>query len=330
MASGASSRNAAPAGLERCRRAAVVIGLALAVHAGAGNLARAGRDAARERASREGLARSLRAGHAQLADGGSALDAVERAVRELESCEEFNAGRGSVLTTSGEIEMDAAIARGRDRRAGAVAAVRGLVHPVSAARAVLEHGVVLLLVGEGAREFARARGIELCDPSELVTEHRRLQLESARSSGRVSLDHEEEVRGTVGAVARDTTGGLAAATSTGGMTNQLSGRVGDTPLIGAGTWADDATCAVSGTGAGEAYIRIAFAHEIDALVRLRGLELDEACRRAPDRVESVGGSGGCIAVAPTGPPVLRFNTMGMLRGQIGAKTGLDVWTFADA
>ncbi len=300
--------------------------LALAVHAGAGNLARAGRDAARERACGEGLARSLRAGHALLADGGSALDAVERAVRELESCEEFNAGRGSVLTTSGEIEMDAAIARGRDRWAGAVAAVRGLAHPVTAARAVLEHGVHLLLVGKGAREFARARGIELCDPSELVTEHRRLQLESARSGGRMSLDHEEDVRGTVGAVARDTTGSLAAATSTGGMTNQLPGRVGDTPLIGAGTWADDATCAVSGTGAGEAYIRIAFAHEVDALVRLAGLELDAACRRALEGLASVGGSGGCIAVAPAGPPVIRYNTTAMLRGLIDPDGQLEVHT----
>lgn len=303
---------------------------ALAVHAGAGDLPRGKRLPARERACREGLARSLRLGHAVLTAGGSALDAVERAVRELEDREEFNAGRGSVLTASGDIEMDAAIASGTRRDAGAVAAVRCIANPVVAARAVLEHSSHLLLVGEGAHAFARAHGIELCEESDLLTEHRRLQLDRARSDARVSLDHDEDVGGTVGAVARDRSGGLAAASSTGGMTNQLAGRVGDTPLIGAGTWADDATCAVSGTGAGEAYIRIAFAHEIDALVRLGGLELDEACRRALDRVESVGGSGGCIAVAPTGPPVLRFNTMGMLRGQIGASGALDVWTFADA
>jgi beta-aspartyl-peptidase (threonine type) len=303
---------------------------ALAVHAGAGDLARGKRVPARERACREGLASSLRVGHAVLTAGGSALDAVERAVRELEDCEEFNAGRGSVLTASGDIEMDAAIASGTTRDAGAVAAVRCIANPVVAARAVLEHSSHLLLVGEGAHAFARGRGIELCEDSDLLTEHRRLQLERARSGQRVSLDHDEDVGGTVGAVARDRSGGLAAATSTGGMTNQLAGRVGDTPLIGAGTWADDATCAVSGTGAGEAYIRCAFAHEIDALVRLGRLELDEACRRALDRVRSIGGSGGCIAVAPTGPPVLRFNSAGMLRGQVGASGAFEVWTFADA
>ncbi len=286
--------------------------VALAVHAGAGRI---DVDTARRRAQKEGLSRSLEVGRELLGTGGSALDAVERVVRELEDCEEFNAGCGSVLTAGGTIEMDAAIASGGGR-AGGVASLRRVRNPIAAARAVLDHGTHLLLVGEGAEDFARARGIELCPESALETEYRRRQLEGARVAGRVILDHEETSGGTVGAVARDAAGGLAAATSTGGMTNQLPGRVGDTPLIGAGTWADDATCAASGTGSGEAFMQISFAHEIDALVRLAGLSLAEACQRTLERVLAIGGSGGCIAVGPTGPPVLLYNTRDMLRGYL--------------
>ncbi len=285
---------------------------ALAVHAGAGRI---DLDASRRRAQTEGLARSLQVGRELLAAGGSALDAVERAVCELEDCEELNAGRGSVLTAGGTIEMDAAIASGSGS-AGGVAALRRVRNPIVVARAVLEHGAHLLLVGEGAEDFARTRGVEVYPESALETEYRRRQLEGAGVAGRVVLDHEDVSGGTVGAVARDASDGLAAATSTGGMTNQLVGRVGDTPLIGAGTWAEDATCAVSGTGSGEAFIRLAFAHEIDALVRLGGLSLEEACQRTLDRVRMAGGSGGCIAVGPTGPPVLLYNTRDMLRGQL--------------
>ncbi len=292
----------------------------MAVHAGAGRI---DADSARRRAQREGLLRSLEVGRELLGAGGSALDAVERAVRELEDCEEFNAGRGSVLTAGGTIEMDAAIASGSGK-AGGVAALRRVRNPIVVARAVLEHGTHLLLVGEGAEQFARAHGIELCPESALETEYRRRQLDGALGAGRVILDHEEVSGGTVGAVARDATGGLAAATSTGGMTNQLAGRVGDSPLIGAGTWADDATCAASGTGSGEAFMRIAFAHEIDALVRLAGLSLAEACQRTLDRVLAIGGSGGCIAVGPTGPPVLLYNTRDMLRGHLDPSGRPDV------
>lgn len=301
--------------------------IALAVHGGAGDFG--GGDAARERASRAGLERALRAGHAVLVAGGSALDAVEQAVRELEDCEELNAGRGSVLTAEGEVEMDAAIARGRDRAAGAVAAVRALAHPISAARAVLDHGAHVLLTGPGAEAFARERGVETCDSTWLVTEHRRRQLAAARSARRVSLDLDGDMRGTVGAVARDATGSLAAATSTGGMTNKLPGRVGDSPVIGAGTWADDTTCAVSGTGAGEAYVRVAFAHEVDALVRLCGATLEAACRRALERVAAIGGRGGCIAIGPAGPPVKCFNTPAMLRGELDSAGCPDIRIHAE-
>ena len=294
--------------------------LVLAVHAGAGRI---DPDASRRQAQTEGLRRSLEVGRELLVAGGSALDVVERAVRELEDCAEFNAGRGSVLTAEGSIEVDAAIASGSGR-AGGVAALRRVRNPIVAARAVLEHGSHLLIAGAGAEDFARASGIELCPESALETEYRRGQLEAARIAGRVILDHQDVSGGTVGAVARDARGELAAATSTGGMTNQLPGRVGDTPLIGAGTWADDATCAVSGTGSGEAFMRIAFAHEIDALVRLAGQSLEEACQHALDRVGSVGASGGCIAVGPTGPPVLLYNTRDMARGQLDSSGHPDV------
>ncbi len=322
MSVGAAKRGAPGEGAQ-------LTGPVLAVHGGAGNFGRRDRGDAGDRARRAGIARSLRVGIDVLAADGSAVDAVERAVRELEDCEEFNAGRGSVLTARGTIEMDAAISRGTDRGAGAVAAVRRIANPIAAARAVLEQSCHVLLVGEGAEEFARANGIAFCSDADLVTDSRRHQLERARQGRRISLDHDGDVGGTVGAVARDARGNLAAATSTGGMTNQLPGRVGDTPLIGAGIWADNATCAISGTGVGEAYIRVAFAHEVDALVRLAGLGLAEACSRALDRLDAVGGSGGCIAVASTGPAVLRFNTRAMPCGQVGSDGEPEVRVYAD-
>lgn len=293
----------------------------LAVHGGAGAIERARLTPEREAACRATLEASLRAGAGVLGSGGSALDAVEQAVRSLEAAEEFNAGRGSVLTADGRIEMDAAIADGRGRRAGAVGALRRIAHPVSAARAVLDDGAHVLLVAEGAEAFARRAGLRGVEESELRTSARVAQLERARGRDQVAVDHDEEFRGTVGAVARDAGGHLAAATSTGGLTNQRPGRVGDTPLPGAGTWADDATCAVSATGHGESLIRAAVAHEVDAGVRLAGLDLGTACERALARALAHGGRGGCIAVGVAGPAVLRFSSTGMFRGWIGPMSG---------
>ena len=301
----------------------------LAVHGGAGALQADSLAQDEETAARRVLAECLEAGRDLLARGGSALDTVEHCVALLEASEPFNAGRGSVLTAAGNVEMDAAIMDGRTRAAGSVACVRRLAHPISAARLVMEKSPHVLLVGESAERFAQEHGVALVDPQSLVTSARRQQLERARAHARVSLDHDEPGGGTVGAVARDATGHLAAASSTGGMTNQLPGRVGDSGLIGAGTWADDETCAVAGTGHGELYIRCAFAHEVDALQRHAGLELDAACERALARVLALGARGGCVALGRQGRPALPFTTPGMYRGWIGTAGGPRVAVFAD-
>jgi len=285
-----------------------VSGFALALHGGAGAL-RPGRLAADEEAAiRRALAECLEEARAALAAGAAALDAVERAVTRLEDDPRFNAGRGSVLTSEGCVEMDASLMDGRTRAAGAVACVTRVANPIAAARLVMERTPHVLLVGEAADRFALAHGVREAAPGSLVTPARAEELARLRE-GRAA----REAGGTVGAVARDARGHLAAATSTGGMAGQLPGRAGDSAAIGAGTWADDATCAVSGTGHGEAFVRCALAHEVDALVRLRGLPLAAACDAALARVAALGSRGGCIAVGREGGPVLRFDTEGMLR-----------------
>jgi beta-aspartyl-peptidase (threonine type) len=252
-----------------------------------------------------GAAAAVEAGHAVLAEGGSALDAVEAAVVVLEDDPVFNAGRGAALTADGGVELDASVMEGTGRFVGAVAGVEGVRNPVRAARAVLRDGHHVLLVGTAARQFAADHGVELCDPGWPVTDEQRAVL----ASGDLGW-----AAGTVGAVARDAEGRLAAATSTGGTMGKRRGRVGDSPLIGAGTWADDDTVAVSCTGDGEAIIRIAMAHEVEALVRLRGLSLDQACTEALAELERRGGHGGLIAVSAAGEVTARFSSPGMTRG----------------
>ncbi len=303
--------------------------IALAIHGGAGPIGRDRLDDEQARVARDALHRTLREARDALSSGGSALDAVELAVSILEDAPSFNAGRGSALTATGQVAMDAAIIDGRTRSAGAVAGIERLTHPIAAARLVMEQSPHVLLIGDHAETFARDRGAAIADPSYFVTDRQREELarEQARAGARSKSG--ETGGGTVGAVARDSNGHLAAATSTGGMTNQLPGRVGDTPLIGSGSWADDATCAVSGTGHGEAFIRCGFAHEVDALVRLRGLPIEEACQRALSRVTALGSTGGCIAVGPTGPVFLAFTTVGMFRGWIGEDDECHAAVFAD-
>jgi isoaspartyl peptidase/L-asparaginase-like protein (Ntn-hydrolase superfamily) len=297
-------------------------GVALALHGGAGRLLRGRIPADGERAMRALMDALLRDGLARLAAGAAALDVAQRVVAALEDSPHFNAGLGSTLTSDGVVEMDAALMEGAQRRAGAVACVRGVRNPIALARAVLDDGRHVLLAGEGAERFARERGLALVPPESLITPLRRAELERARAAGRVSLDRDEAgPLGTVGAVARDARGHLAAATSTGGMTNKSPGRVGDSPVIGAGTWADDATCAVSATGEGELFVRAAFAHEVDAALRLTGMSLAAACDHALARVATLGGEGGCIALAARGAPVLRLNAAGMVRGWAAAGGG---------
>jgi beta-aspartyl-peptidase (threonine type) len=254
--------------------------VAIVVHGGAGKWP----EDAHERAL-VGVRRAVEAGHAVLAGGGDALTAVQAAVVVLEDDTVFNAGRGAALNERGFVSLDAAIMRGADRAAGSVAALRGIRNPVLAARAVLDEGRHVMLVGESAGLYAREAGLDTAPEAWFRTDERQLAYEAGDDSR----------GGTVGAVARDATGGVAAATSTGGSAGKHPARVGDSPLIAAGTWADDATAAISCTGDGEAIIRLALAHEIDALMRHAGLSLAEACDRALVGLAGLG-TAGLIAV----------------------------------
>jgi beta-aspartyl-peptidase (threonine type) len=292
---------------------------ALAVHGGAGTIRRDALSAAREAEYHAGLRRALEAGRAILAAGGSALDAVTQAVMVLEDDALFNAGRGAVFTAAGTQEMDAAIMDGRDRRAGAVAGILGPKNPVLAARAVMEHSPHVLLVGGGALQFCRAHAIPFADPGYFQTVARRAALQHvlarrARGLPDDPADDDAIRHGTVGAVARDRRGDLAAATSTGGMTGKLPGRVGDSPIIGAGTLADNATCAISATGDGEFFIRFGVAHEIASRIRHRGDTLTQAAGAVIAELGRLGGSGGLVAVSQDGELALPFNCSGMYRG----------------
>jgi beta-aspartyl-peptidase (threonine type) len=277
--------------------------IAIVVHGGAGGRPRSDEEVER---LREGAARAVEAGHAVLAAGAGALDAVEAAVLVLEDDPVYNAGRGAALTEDGGVELDAAVMRGADRAAGAVAHIQGVRHPISAARGVLEAGRHVLLVGEPAGAFARELGLEFKPEDWFITDEQRAALarRAAAPAG----------KGTVGAVARDAAGGLAAATSTGGIVGQRAGRVGDSPLVAAGTWADDETAAISCTGDGEAIIRTALAHEVDALVRHRGLALADATRQAIAALGRYGGEGGLIAVSAGGEIAAPFTSRSMTRG----------------
>jgi len=260
------------------------------------------------------LRRALAAGRNVLAAGGSALDAVTRAVVALEDDPLFNAGRGSVFTAAGTQEMDASIMDGRDHRAGAVAGILGPRNPVLAARGVMEHSDHVLLIGEGALAFCREHRIAFAEPGYFSTDERRRELRDAlekRSRDAVGA-------GTVGAVARDRNGNLAAATSTGGMTGKMTGRVGDSPIIGAGTYADNATCAVSATGHGEFFIRYGAGFEIATRMRHAGQSLQQAAQAVVEALAKFGGRGGVVAVDHTAALVLPFNTAGMYRGYVRA------------
>jgi beta-aspartyl-peptidase (threonine type) len=298
----------------------------LAVHGGAGRIVPKEFSAQRVAAARRGLGQSLTVGLAVLRDGGSALDAVVAAVLVLEDDEQFNAGRGAVLTAAGGVEHDAAVADGATRRAGAVTCVSGIRNPVLAARAVLQRSPHVLMSGAGAQTLARREGLTFVPADWFVTARRQQQLTRILLSGQAQPESTGE---TVGAVALDGEGHLAAATSTGGTTGQLAGRIGDTPLVGAGTWADDRCCAVSATGDGEALILSVFAHEVDALVRLAGLSLGAACQRALQELAARAGTGGCIAVGPDGTVAMPFTSAGMFRGLADATGVCRIGVFAE-
>jgi len=296
----------------------------LAVHGGAGTIERSKMTLEREQEYRGGIARALRAGREILDRGGSSLDAVEAAVRVMEDDPDFNAGKGSVFTSAGTNEMDAAIMDGKTLSAGTVACLEHVRNPIVLARTVMEKSKHVMMIGRGAEEFAKRNGIELVDTKYFFTERRWDELQkskaaekSAAEGGKKFIISEAESHGTVGAVARDAQGNLAAATSTGGTTNKLPGRVGDSPIVGAGTYANNATCAVSCTGDGEFFIRAVVAHQVSALMELRGMSLAEAAEHALADAQKLGGKGGLIAVDKDGNVTLPFNTSGMYRGYLG-------------
>ncbi len=299
---------------------------ALVIHGGVGELTRAALTPAQDKAHREGLAHALDAGSAVLSHGGAALDAVEAAVRVLEDDPAFNAGRGAVFSHEGKNELDAAIMDGRTRAAGAVAGVNRTRNPVTLARAVMEKSPHVMLTGTGAEEFGREHGIEEVDPGYFRTEERWQELQKALRSG--AFDGRTHM-GTVGAVARDARGHIAAATSTGGITNKRWGRVGDSPIIGAGTYADDRGCAVSATGSGEYFIRVGAAHEICARVRLLNTSIRDAANLVNADIAQLGGTGGLIVLGRAGSGGWSFTTPGMYRARVSEGHAPEIAIYAD-
>ena len=306
--------------------------LALAIHGGCGVPPEGTLTATRERRALEGMRAALEAGWRVLDGGGAALDAVEAAVVALEEDPSFNAGRGSVFNAAGEHEMDAAIMDGRDRSAGAVAGVQRIRNPVRAARAVMRLTGHVMLIGPHAERFAGASGLELVDPSWFSTEERReilREVQALAAAGRAAEADQRLKHGTVGAVALDATGHLAAATSTGGYTNKMPGRVGDTPIVGAGTFADDSTLAFSGTGKGEIFMRSVAGHSLHAHMALAGRSLPDAADLViHDELRRMGGGAGLIAVDRTGTIAMPYNTVGMYRG-IATPAGIRAAIYAD-
>lgn len=287
----------------------------LVIHGGAGSERIAHDNPEHEAAARAGLSEALEAGAAILRSGGSAVDAVEAAARMLEENRCFNAGRGSVLTEQGEVELDAAIMDGRDRSAGAVSGIKTTRAPVSLARRLMEHGPHVFLAGDAADRFAAAAGLEQVSNDFFILPERRRQLEEALAAGSAA----DPIKyGTIGAVAVDVRGNVAAATSTGGITAKRWGRVGDSPLIGAGTYADNRAAAVSATGSGEFFIRAVAAHELAARMRIGGETLQQALDGVLADIEALGGKGGLIAVGPNGEAAWGFTTPAMYRGMADA------------
>lgn len=310
----------------------------LVIHGGAGTILREQMTPERDAAIRAALTQALNAGYKVLQDGGTSMDAVEAAVCVLEDSPLFNAGRGSVFTSEGKNEMDAAVMDGASRKAGAVASVQGIKNPVRAARKVMDQTSHVMLVGDGAVNFAREQGLQFEDSAYFFTQERWDELkrtqekekEIQKEYGSMAFPHTH--LGTVGAVALDKHGNLAAATSTGGLTNKRWGRVGDSPLIGAGTYADNATCAVSCTGRGEVFIRSAAAHEVSALMRYQQLSVEKAAQRVVhEELVKLGGegTGGLIALDRRGRFAMECNTPGMYRGYIAADGKAHTFLYRD-
>lgn len=312
---------------------------AIVIHGGAGTLLRERMSAEVESAYRAALQTSVTAGHRVLADGGAAADAVVAAIRVMEDSELFNAGRGAVFTHDATIELDASIMEGRTHEAGAVAGVRHIRNPIDLARAVMTRSPHVLLICDGAEAFAAQQGFERVDNDWFKTERRRRQLQRAlqREAGATHLSEDDDdfdmalqdkQHGTVGAVAIDRHGDIVAGTSTGGMTNKRFGRVGDSPIIGAGTWADNATCGISATGHGEFFLRAAVAHDIAARMAYKGISLQQAADEVVlGRLADLHADGGVIGIDADANIAISLNSAGMYRASIDKRGRLDVAIF---
>jgi beta-aspartyl-peptidase (threonine type) len=309
----------------------------LVIHGGAGTINRSNMTAEREKEYRAALEQALHLGQAVLVKGGTSLDAVEASVRFMEDSPLFNAGKGAVFTHEGKNELDAAIMDGKTKKAGSVAGVTIIKNPITAARAVMEKSPHVMMAGRGAELFATKMGLEIVDPSYFWTERRWKALQDElvkeqQGKPQAELERAPENRfGTVGAVAVDQYGNLAAATSTGGTTNKQYGRIGDSPIIGAGTYADNESCAVSATGTGEFFIRWTVAHEIAALMKYKGLTVQQAADQVINKTLKVvpGADGGVIALDAKGNFAMPFNTEGMYRGWMGADGVAHVAIYGD-
>ncbi len=302
--------------------------IALALHGGAGTILKSSMSPEKEAAYKNALNEALSIGFSLLEKGASSLDAVEQTVISLENCPLFNAGKGSVFTHNGTHEMDAAIMNGSDLSAGAVAGVNGIKNPIHLARMIMERSEHVLLSGDGAYQFAKQLNLETEAEEYFFNQFRYDQLQEIRATDKFQLDHSDKKFGTVGAVALDLNGNLAAATSTGGMTNKKFNRVGDSPIIGAGTYANNKTCAISCTGHGEFFIRAVVAYDISCLIEYKGLTLSEACEFVVnDKLKKFGGEGGLVAVNPNGDLSLCFNSEGMYRAWKSSdkKNGVEIY-----
>ena len=299
---------------------------AIAIHGGAGTILKSTMTLEKETSYKKALEEAIIAGESILKKGGYAIDAVEAAILKLEDNPLFNAGKGDVFTHDGKHEMDASLMSGKDLMAGAVAGVSNIKNPVSLARAIMDKSEHVFLAGQGAMEFAKKNNIEFKPDEYFYVQMRYEQLQEALKSDTILLDHtvdKEKKFGTVGAVVLDIHGNLAAGTSTGGMTNKKHGRVGDTPMIGAGTYANNNTCAVSCTGHGELFIRSVVAYDISCLIEYKGFTLKQACDLVvQDKLVKIGGEGGLIALDKNGNIELPFNSEGMYRAKKSSDTDM--------
>ncbi|UCE24370.1 MAG: isoaspartyl peptidase/L-asparaginase [Candidatus Zixiibacteriota bacterium] len=306
----------------------------IVIHGGAGTILKSKMTPEKEAEYRQKLGESLQVGYDIVEKGGAAIDATQAAVKVMEDSPLFNAGKGAVFTHEGLNEQDACIMDGKTLNSGAVAGVRRIKNPIELARLVMDKSEHILLSGEGAEAFAQMHGIEFAEAEYFYTEHRWKQLRAAKYQEKVTkadysqLDHSDDKHGTVGAVALDRQGNLAAATSSGGMTNKKFGRLGDSPIVGAGNYANNRTCAVSGTGHGEYFITAVVSYDVSALMEYKGLSLQQAANMVIyEKLAGLGGTGGLIAIDRDGNVAMPFNTEGMYRGNLlpGQKPVIEIF-----